>query len=535
MATNIKPKFSTKLFALYKLQNGNPCFQQLKHDKDKCKEGVLYYHPKDVKDVEGIDEKRNSIDSPNMLHPQAEKFLSDQKKFQLNNSLKDFFQRATWQTKISDWAKEILKPTYVEIITFKITDINAILFPSNIFALYVDIEPEFEITDQNAATVGKLLLNRLSRTDKYGKNRPKINVVKDLPEKEKFLSSTYLNCFTVFKKLEQGDEGSKEESIKGKEISVEELINGEEISMEELINSFVPKNVVSKDAALHADRFLTYSFIKTSIKENDIFSEVDYRDLIRLSRAESDHYLPNYKEENPEENGIINTYENIAFSLSGEGTACWVKPKESQDFLEDKFKQQYNTIYLQMYLLALHQRYALVNLSIELGKKIGNSREENARNVEEIKELRHDVANFYLWAYYQQPAVKTRHQKFYSVLHKVLGNDALLNEVQKSTTEYDHIVVQREQEKEADLHLILSLILETIAIPYYTFGLYKYIKYSFDIKSNWGWLTAFIALYLLVASWGFTIKFFMFDKQNLLLRIFRKVDRIIKRQNGKTR
>ncbi len=507
MATNIIPKFSTKLFALYKLQNGNPCFQQLKHVEDKCKEGVLYR----LEGTEGINEK-SSIDSPGMLHPQAEKFLSDQKKFQLNNFLKDILDSATWQTKISDWAKEILEPTYVEIITFKITDINAILFPSNIFALYVDIEPELEITDKNAATVGKLLLNRLSRTDKHGDNHPKIKL-KNSSDMRNLLKSTYLNDLTVFEKL----------------------LQGKEFYMEELIEIFLPKQE-KKAKPLHADRLLTFSFIMTSwhVSDNASINNDDHLDLIRLSRAESDHYVPNHNKETPEENGIINTYTNISFSLSGEGAVCWVKLREDQSSLYN-FKQQYNTIYLHMYLLALHQRYALVNLSIELGEKIGNPKEKTIRNVEEIKDLRQDVANFYLWAYYQQPAVKTHHQKFYSVLHKVLGNDALLNEVQKSTTEYDYIVVQREQEKEADLHLFLSLILETIAIPYYTFGLYKYIKYSFHIQSNWGWLTLFIALCLLVTSWGFTIKFFVFDKENFFARMLRKINRKIKCINRKDR
>jgi hypothetical protein len=294
------------------------------------------------------------------------------------------------------------------------------------------------------------------------------------------------------------------------------------------------------------DRFLTNGFLKTNWDgHGSAFNTEDYIDLVRLARGENDHYLPDRESCRPGGRGILTRFENVVFGLSGEGVICWIKPKAEQQFLQQQFKDRYDNIYLQLYMLSLHQMYALVDMTkrldeatppIELIKKFKKiedtgSVESLEKTSEELSCLRAEVAKFYLRDFFQQPALLTNHQEFYRHLQKVLGISDLLHEVQQSTSELEYLIgslhgkwldgvnkqkrisqneqnnkllteislLIKEQERAAKNELVLTLVVEGMAIPYYSYSFFAHALHFSDGFS------AAVGIGIAIVTMGYTI------------------------------
>lgn len=524
-----KAQCTVRLFALF-----------FKKKSDEISFPEITIHRKTGKEIQPCFERgaldKGSAEALKMLHPQTAKFLNsanstmeDQDSvvtFHLNQYLRDELRRAIWSFEAPKWALPVLEDVFDKAepygFDFKITDISGSLFPTGILFLYLVVEPAFKITDQLAVSAGKILMNALHRSgrifgDEKVKSVPITRVFHDQRQKDAVVRRFGENTFMG---LTMG--------LCGREVSVGDIF--ESIAPESDFYSFM------------GDRFLSNAFIKTNWDGmGEAFEPKDYVELVRLSRGESDHYLPDTSECQPGSKGIVTTFENVAFALSGEGIVCWIKPTDSQRFLQDQFRHKYNTIYLQMYLLALHQRYALVNIANRLERATpsvglikGFTRSKDINEIEfyaeKLRELRSEVADFYLRAFFQQPAVLTNHQEYYETLQDVLGVSDLLKEVQQATSELEFIIgslherkterrdknrteeqneqhskilekistLIEEQENAAKNELVLTLVVEGLAIPYYT---YSFLSHAFHLPDIF---SACIGITLTICTMGYT-------------------------------
>ncbi len=471
----------------------------------------------------------------NMLHPEAKRFLSSSgknsvKTFVLNKHLReDTTKKSLLKIAAPRWVTQKQKDCWETFLreepeknqsyfTVKIDHIGVSYFPTGITTIYFDILPAFPVTDASAPLVGKMIVNIFNQEYPVqdhggGKRGVILHRIFSNEQKDKKLQSVK-NRFG--KNTDSG-------LIKG--------LLGEETTLNEILHSLLGNGY----EFLMGDRFVSSIFIRTK-GENTAkpFDDTNYTDLIRMSRGQNDNYLPYSEDCKPGGRYIINTFENVIFSLSGEGIACWVKPQHNQIFLKsDQFKQRFDTIYLQLLLLALHQRYALVDLAqqlskIELPRLDSDSLELLRERSIKLRQQRKDVADFYLRAYFRQPAVLDNHQVFYQKLQDVLGITNLLEEVQKSTEELDHIITStylheqnnqsihilekiedltEKQEYSAQIERTLTLVVEVTALPYYTYSItkaiFKLFCASHQSKSevvlrwteNWPeWIAVFIAL-----------------------------------------
>ncbi len=469
-----KPFFSVRLFGMFSWDNNGPLFLDFKVSE---KTGTSTYSC-----FEEVN-KEKDISYLGMLHPQARRFLTSSdsdsvKHFTLPGPLGDELRRAVWMAPAPKWAAQGLKTVLIKeedglYFTFKISGLEAILFPTGILSLHMNMIPGFKISQENVETAGKTMINVLNRSG--------------LTQKEnKFKAVTIKRFFT-----DQRQKESIERRLgENKSMGLVNGLRGEEVSMGDIMAGFLTGNCKS----LMGDRFLSYSYLMSDWDgQGRAFTPENYIDLVRLSRGESDYYKPYQDECKPGGNGIINTFENVVFALSGEGAACWVKPTVEQEFLRFQFKEKYDTIYLNLYLLALHQRYALVDMGERLDRaapsKVGEvgGTDTIEKMAGELRNLRMEVTNFYLRAFFQQPAVLTNHQEFYRVLQGVLGVSNLLTEVQHATSELEFLIgrLQRveqneqhnnllakikdlisEQERTTHNELVLTLVVEFAAIPY---------------------------------------------------------------------
>ncbi len=440
-----------------------------------------------------------------MLHPQARDFLFkneetknedtsvsrytliSEENTNTDNELKSELRRSVWRVKAPSWCDEELKSILKEdesnsnifYFEIKINDIDAFCFPTGILILCIEVLPAFPIPAGKAPRIAQMILNILNRAEhNINKNclmkRHFSNEKQAISAQERFVSNAHMD-------LSLG-------------------LTGQPIFMKDLFQSLIEDE---KLESLMGDRFLGLTFIKTPWQDTEqTFSDNDYIELVRVSRGESVQYKPDTSACIPGQSGICHTFENVVFAISCEGAACWIKPGESQTFLQRQFKGRFQHIYYYLYLLSLHQRYALINLGIELDrttpplahlqglpKKAKNNDIQSKKEIDDtllrLRPLRAKVASFYLRAYFEQPAYLTNHQIFYKELQTHFWIKELLNEVQHATSELEYLIknihAQKNEEiqnkqlehmvEHADNELVLTLVVEAAALPYYLFSL----------------------------------------------------------------
>ncbi len=533
-------EISIRLFAFYKREDTNleevegkdifPTFTYAKRDKENqvvSSEELSYF--------EKASQLSETSSGLNMLHPEAKRFLSPPEKhsvknYSLNGQLLEEVKRSEWKMIAPKWVidnnketaeKHLTKEDDLCYFTFVIDNIGVSYFPTGITAIYIDIHPNFQITDDFAPTVGKMMINKFNQT---------YHVMKSDDQNRN-------NVFS--RRFKKGHEKKQIRSVQDRlaENDTSRLINGlcgEDTSFNGIVSDLLGEGY----SFLMGDRFISSVYIKTKWENTEDtkkgpFNDSDYVDLIRLSRGENDNYVPHSDQCKPEGSNIINTFENVIFSLSGEGIACWVKPRDNQTFLNEQFKQRFDNIYMQLILLALHQRYALVSLAqqlseIELPQENSDSIKDFKERSKSLHKQRKKVADFYLRAYFRQPAVLDNHQVFYQKLQDVLGIANLLEEVQKSTEELDHLInstylreqnsqsinmlteikkLTEKQENSARIEFIFTLVVEAAALPYYS---YNFLEHAIGMDDEFA---LYIAMGLTLVTVGCTIYRFVVKKK----------------------
>ena len=136
-----------------------------------------------------------------------------------------------------------------------------------------------------------------------------------------------------------------------------------------------------------------------------------------------------------------------------------------------------------------------------------------SKSVNALYRLRAEVANFYLRAFFEQPASLTNHQAFYQELQKHFGVEKLLSEVQHATTELEYLISNLHEQKNDEFQnnqlrhmvehsnneLVLTLMVEGAALPYYSFS---FLSHAFHLKDS---IAIAISLSLTILTMGYTI------------------------------
>ena len=505
MNKEIKPEAQVRLLGLYKTGHYNdfeefvPSFVYQKGEEPSKKSLML---------VESEIDKM-TLSFLQMLHPQARHFLTPAKSndlppsvrvFSPDSRIKDELEKSVWQVKAPKWAVEHLS-NFLSIdennsyfFQFRIQNLHFSIFPTGIIILNATINPVVAPGEENISSITQLIINTLHNTG-------------TLHSEQFFRCASFHRTFSHPKQKE-----SVLRRFENNSSTVFLGFMGQELSLEDIFISFLPSDY----KRLLGDRFINCTFIKSSWKnEQEVFSEEDFADLIRVARGENKNYVPLKSECNSSSDTITMTFENVAFVLSAEGVACWIKPTEDQSFLKGQFKQRFDTIYFQLFQLALHQKYILIDIAERLDRATPSLNElqdyhhddllDASSIYQDARQLRHirsEVANFYLRAFFNQPAALTNHQEFYRKLQEVFSVSELFSEVQQATNELDYLIsnlqerindnqhttllsqisaLMHRQEQSAHIEFFLTLIVEAIAIPYYT---YNFLAHAFHMDAH---------------------------------------------------
>lgn len=163
-------------------------------------------------------------------------------------------------------------------------------------------------------------------------------------------------------------------------------------------------------------------------------------DLFRLRRNYKDTYQASKVDlrliNNPE---VIATFQNICFGQSQEGGVVLVEDIDHDFYRTFGDKAQFS--YFLPFLLALHQRFALIHFAISMA-------ELKTDDSAQVRSLRESILNFVLKWRFGQVSNVTMYNRVYENWRRVLGLDTLLQEIKSEVDELDELLERRASYKE---------------------------------------------------------------------------------------
>lgn len=147
-------------------------------------------------------------------------------------------------------------------------------------------------------------------------------------------------------------------------------------------------------------------------------------DLLRLSRCVNSKYLLPF-DEMVKNGAVLQTFENIFFSSTIEGTSmvCIAK-KENKSFIKD-IQHKFNREYFLIYLLVLLQRYTLLSID----RRLIEFEAQNDGNDDGLWDLINLICKIKVNCYYTDVSVYTQHSQFYQHCCKNLNIPETFKEI----------------------------------------------------------------------------------------------------------
>jgi hypothetical protein len=247
-------------------------------------------------------------------------------------------------------------------------------------------------------------------------------------------------------------------------------------------------------------------------------------ELYQLSRCVNDKYLLPNEESSREE--YLQTFDNVYVSSTIEGTAFITLAKEQNKGFFESFTSIFALRYVWIYLLAMVQRYSLLNMdrmltvldandiknkSIE--KKNANNRTNANVEIEKhnnmLWRLLESIRNVKVRCHFTDISPFTQHNAFYEhccdKLHVTRAYDEIDHKTKalNMTINHDLQLIQTDRERRLNLFLGILAALQALGVVYELIS-------SLIIKKN---ITTFY-LYLALILTAFFVVYFFYRKHN---------------------
>ncbi|MEH7235771.1 CorA family divalent cation transporter [Bacillus sp. JJ1562] len=272
-----------------------------------------------------------------------------------------------------------------------------------------------------------------------------------------------------------------------------------------------------KETPTHA---LVYSSSKIDLEVENSSFLTSY--LFQLRRSFKSTYKPSIVEKDFDKNpGLLPLFDNSYWGISLEGLANIVTKTDdakTEEFFQSSYMHQIESTYFYIYILALHQKYALLRLSIVASKLSYDLQQVGEDNYTEqnflISELRNQIVRFMLRSSYNQVTNITHYGHLYEMVRENLRISDLFRELHdelNALSSYTDAAEQRiqhlaEQEKKVATEKFNSKI-TTISIFFLPvtvitgfFGMN--LDFITDIAEHW-WILILstLVVYLMVLLW----------------------------------
>ena len=184
-------------------------------------------------------------------------------------------------------------------------------------------------------------------------------------------------------------------------------------------------------------------------EEHDIF--------LRISRCEGSSYqiIDN-------SNAVFQTFKNIYLAASVEGGAMMVNG--DSDFFNNFKTDSLQKRYIWLYLLAIIQRYSLINMS----KAIGNIDDVNDKkkiiSLQRLRDLSDRLARIKVNTCFADVSDYRQHNEFYQFCFKGLGVTRLLGDMEQKMETLGDCLKQKADKHSENLQLLLAIIVAFLTV-----------------------------------------------------------------------
>ncbi|WP_042460010.1 CorA family divalent cation transporter [Neobacillus dielmonensis] len=183
--------------------------------------------------------------------------------------------------------------------------------------------------------------------------------------------------------------------------------------------------------------------------------------LFQLRRSFKSTYKPSKLEEDFIGNqGLLPLFHNSYWGISLEGLANIVTKTEdpkTEQFFTSTYFHQIETTYLYLYILGLHQKYALLRftyLASKLSYEIDSFNKDYSQQNSLISELRNQIIRFMLRSSYTQVSNNTHYAQLYEVVRQNLRINDLFKELHDELSAISSITQVEEQKQQNELEKI---------------------------------------------------------------------------------
>lgn len=262
----------------------------------------------------------------------------------------------------------------------------------------------------------------------------------------KNLNQNSQKLFTIRKiKLEDTETGINE-NVYEEQFSKFDLNKG----IRQLIEMIKPKTYFEQTSSL-PKQALVFSALCLKNKPEDVVLK-NY--LFKMRRLFKDSYKPAEIEfEFISNNEIIQAFENSYWGISMEGCAnifYLIDDENTNYFLKGPYKGNVENTYLFLYIIALHQKYALLNFSISASlleaETIDKTEEELKEAIEHTKCLKSHIAAYYLRCNFLNVSNITHQAEIYDMMRRTLRVNESVNEINTELDSISDLLCEQEQQ-----------------------------------------------------------------------------------------
>ncbi len=230
---------------------------------------------------------------------------------------------------------------------------------------------------------------------------------------------------------------------------------------------FIPKQLIP---------FATIFVDKDNLTENEV-AKLIYR--VRNFFPSTREISPSCDDLRFDHPSLLSYADKMWFIFSHEGGAFLAFNAPQTDFFRRELPNHLRDQYFLLFLLALHQKFALMRLSQEVSEHwLKGSTFERSRVFERI---RNDLLDFTARGYFTQVMQREHHYRVYRKLQEVLQIEQLYREVSDEVREmHEYLVAEQTKRLEERLNLFATFI----GVPTLVFGFLSINLYGITAKEE---------------------------------------------------
>lgn len=205
--------------------------------------------------------------------------------------------------------------------------------------------------------------------------------------------------------------------------------------------------------------FLVYSFLMLPREHGEDREKLVYE----LKKVVNRKYSAGPDDTGSASESVMRTYENITFGISLEGSVILVEDNGIPFF--QQFDDRVTTGYFHIYMIALHNRLALMHFGISLSLLIPDRGIRfSPEHTRTIQQVRNHLISFYLNAYFTQLTNNTVYERVYGFYQKNFNTQEILDDLKNKTLELDESI-RNELEMQSNRLIRALTIIGAFAFP----------------------------------------------------------------------